>query len=89
MKMLVLVVMVSIFAVEMVMVVIVAIVIWMKLVVMVMVVMVATCKRREEVSSLQKSKDSTASKSLKGVEKVGKGGWTHLSNRSTSGKPLV
>ena len=84
--------MVSIFAVEMVMVVIVAIVIWMKLVVMVvmvMVVMVATCKRREEVSSLQKSKDSTASKSLKGVEKVSKGGWTHLSNRSTSGKPLV
>ena len=84
--------MVSIFAVEMVMVVIVAIVIRMKLVVMVvmvMVVMVATCKRRKEVSSLQKSKDSTVGKSFEGVEKVGKGGWTHLSNRSASGKPLV
>ena len=65
------------FAMEIVMVVI---VIWMKL-----VVMVATCKRGKKVSSLQKSKDSTAGKSLKGVEKVGKGGRTHLSNRSALG----
>ena len=54
-----------------------------KLVVMVAMVMVATCKRRKKVSSLQKSKDSTAGKSFEGVEKVGKGGRTHLMfNRS-------
>ena len=53
-----------------------------KLVVMVVMVMVATCKRGKKVSSLQKSKDSTVGKSLERVEKVSKGGRTHLSNRS-------